>query len=162
MDNAGIGGRLGRRPFRYSVAALLIVMTIVCVLVAILRPSRTYSVTAYLRVSQRPVASVTRFTPQAIERQAMNSLALVTSSEVIEAALASPGVANLQAVKQQADAAAWLADRLRVSFPGEGEILELRLEGEGSGAAEDQKLLNAVIDAYKSAMERAKQVAGPE
>ncbi len=162
MDNLEIGARRSRRPVRYCVTALLMVMTAACMLLAVFRPLGSYSVTAYLKVVQ-PLASFgTRLSPQEIERAAMASLTLATSAEVINAALANPGVAKLDVIKQQPNPAVWLRDRLRPSFPGEGEILEIRLSGVGNGAKNDELILDAVVDAYKLASDRKNRLAKPD
>ena len=44
-----------------------------------------------------------------------------------------------------------LSDRLSVTFPGDGEILELKLNG--GDAKEDTALLQAIIDAFLAAMQ---------
>jgi hypothetical protein len=96
-----------------------------------------------------------------IEQNAMAALPLVTSDEVINAALASPKVAGLGQIRRQPNAAAWLRDRLRVTYPGDGKIIEFRLPGHGSGADDDLQILQAVVDAYQGAVVRRKQLADP-
>ncbi|MBA4104258.1 MAG: hypothetical protein C0485_00745 [Pirellula sp.] len=90
-----------------------------------------------------------RLTPQAIELQARNCLAIIKSPNLLKAALAV--ITPRETVDMQpAKAAEWLKNRLSATFPGNGEILELKLEG--GDAKEDNALLQAVIDAFLAAM----------
>lgn len=147
MDDNMSKGRSGPSRLTFSLAFLLAGVTLVCVIVAILASFRGYTVTAYLQV--RNIGSATaRVSPQEIEQQAMNSLALATSRSTLEAALAKPGVGQLSNIQGRENTVNWLMDRLNVTFPGDGEIMEMRLEGRGRGAEDDRHLLQAVIDAY--------------
>lgn len=92
----------------------------------------------------------------------MASLALAKSPGVLDAALSSPGVSKLSTVKGRTNAAAWLSDRMQVVYPGDGDILEFRLQGIGGDSAEDEKLLSAVVDAYQSASDQKKRDAKPD
>jgi capsular exopolysaccharide synthesis family protein len=84
-----------------------------------------------------------------IEREAMNHVALLRSPLVLEAALQKPEIAQLDAVQYFGnDAVLWLLDELKVSFPGEGEILEVRYEGD-QNPDDMVKIVNAVIAAYR-------------
>jgi hypothetical protein len=152
----------GPRRVRYSLAAMLVVMTITCVLLAIFRPIRPYTVVAILEVNRSNLAmSPTSLGSAWIEQNAMAALPLVTSDEVVNAALASPKIAELGQVQRRQNAAAWLRDRLRVSYPGDGKIIEFRLLGQGAGAGDDLKILQAVIDAYQGAVTRRWRLADP-
>ncbi|MBA3481522.1 MAG: hypothetical protein H0T51_06880, partial [Pirellulales bacterium] len=72
-----------------------------------------------------------------IEQNAMAAPPLVTSDEVINVALASPKIAELGQIQRQKNSTTWLRDRLRVSYPGDGKIIEFRLLGQGAGAGDD-------------------------
>ncbi len=87
--------------------------------------------------------------PQLIEREAQNHIALLKSPLVLEAALQRQEIAQLDAVTYYGnDAELWLLDELKVSFPGEGEILEVKYEGDAD--PDDMvKVINAIISAYK-------------
>jgi beta-lactamase regulating signal transducer with metallopeptidase domain len=89
-----------------------------------------------------------RLTPQEIELQAKNCLAIVKSPAVLKAALEK--ITPRETVDMEPANAAWLQNRLSATFPGDGEILELKLEG--GDAKEDSVLLQAVIDAFLAAM----------
>ncbi len=112
----------------------------------------TNQVTAYLKVKSKSGNSVfepEHLSPQEIERQAMNHLALLRSQLVLDAALQDQKIAQLDAVRaHKGEELLWLVGNLRVSFPGDGEILEVRYEGKENP---DQmvKVVNAVVAAYK-------------
>jgi polysaccharide biosynthesis transport protein len=114
----------------------------------------TSQVTAYLQVKANTDNEVfektgARLLPQDIERQAMNHLTLLKSPLVLDAALQQQEIANLDAVRyHKGEEMLWLLDELRVSFPGDGEILEVRYEGEEDP---DQmvKVVDAIVKAYQ-------------
>lgn len=112
---------------------------------------KTSQVTAYLKVKSKIEnvfeTSTDRLMPQEIERQAMNHLALLKSPLVLDAALQNQDIANLDAVRaHKGQEMLWLLDELRVTFPGDGEILEVRYEGD-----EDPNQMVMVIDAVVKA-----------
>lgn len=111
-------------------------------------------ITSYLKVTSGSGSEVferqsSRLTAQEIERQAMNHLALLKSPLVLEAAIQQQDIANLDAVRaHKGEEMLWLLDELHVTFPGDGEILEVRYEGEEDP---DQmvKVVDAVVKAYQ-------------
>jgi capsular exopolysaccharide synthesis family protein len=112
---------------------------------------KTSQVTAYLKVKSKIEnvfeTTTDRLMPQEIERQAMNHLALLKSPLVLDAALQDQDIANLDAVRaHKGQEMLWLLDELRVTFPGDGEILEVRYEGD-----EDPDQMVMVIDAVVKA-----------
>jgi hypothetical protein len=162
MGNTDPEIRRRRIPIRFSLAGLLLATTVACVLLAIFRPIRPYTVVAILEVNRSNLAmSSTPLGSAWIEQNAMAALPLVTSDEVVNVALASPKIAELGQVQRRQNAAAWLRDRLRVSYPGDGTNIEFRLLGEGAGAGDDLKILQAVIDAYQGAVIRRWRLADP-
>lgn len=154
MDDSSRNGCSAPSRLTFSLAFLLAVMTLVCVILAIWVSFRSYTVTAYLQVKNIGAASA-RVSPQEIEQQAMNAIALVTSRSTIEAALAKPGIGQLRNIQGNRNAGAWLRNRLRVTFPGDGEIMELKLEGRNNGAEDDRQLLRAVVEAYLGEVDKA-------
>lgn len=115
---------------------------------------KTSQVTAYLKVKTSSGSEVfekqtARLLPVEIERQAMNHLALLKSPLVLDAALQQQDISNLDAVQaHKGEEQLWLIDDLKISFPGDGEILEVRYEGEEDP---DQmvKVVDAVVKAYQ-------------
>jgi len=164
LSNTSRRGGSARRRWTFSLAALLGFMTIVCVLVAIWTSTRGYSVIAYLEVSQkRPNDSTSvRVSIQEIEGRVMNSIALAKSAKVIGAAVAKPGIRERSVASGGSrDAVQGVINRLQVTFPGEGEVMEMRLEGRGRGAEEDRKLLKAIADAFRDEVEGQNAAAPP-
>ena len=90
-----------------------------------------------------------RLTPQGIAIQAQNCIDIVKSPSVLKAALDALTPRDM-VDRSQPDAIEWLRNRLSATFPGDGEIFELRLDG--GDAKEDNVLLQAVIDAFIAAM----------
>ena len=89
-----------------------------------------------------------RINPKEYEIFQQTQLATLKSHFVLNAALNRSDISQLEAVfKEKPDALAWLSDELRVSFPGDGEILEVRFDGE-ENPEEIMKLVDAVIEAY--------------
>jgi len=80
---------------------------------------------------------------------------LVKSTGVLTAALRDPKVANLGIVqrgqnKYGGDPVAWLQDRLQVTFPGNAEVMELRLtEYDPTEGVEVAEVVNGVVRAYE-------------
>ena len=78
---------------------------------------------------------------------------LLRSRFVVRAALSNSAVKKLASVKRHqasGDAEKWLADRLRVSFPGKAELMKVSINGDDSkvDSKEAVTLVNAVVDAY--------------
>jgi capsular exopolysaccharide synthesis family protein len=142
-----------RRRWLMAILMGLLVGLATTALLLWLFPSMS-QVTAYLKVKSRtesPFESQPSARPSAqeIERQAMNHLALLKSYLVLQAALQKQDVADLDAVRNQdGEEMLWLMEEMRVSFPGDGEILEVRYEGE-EDADQMVKVINAVVDAYQ-------------
>jgi len=113
------------------------------------------SIVAYLRVRSKPPTTVSleqqqRLTPKDFEIFQQTQLTLLKSQFVLQSALSKPEISQLDAVvKEEPDPALWLYEELRVSFPGEGEILEVRYDGE-EDPEEMKRVVDAVIAAYKS------------
>ncbi|RIK74138.1 MAG: hypothetical protein DCC67_16970, partial [Planctomycetota bacterium] len=112
------------------------------------------NVTSYLQVKSTEENFIIdeprqRPSPVEIERQAMNHLALLKSPMVLEAALSDQTIAGLDAVRNQGnEALLWLTNDLKVSYPGDGEILEVRYEGK-EDPVQMEKVIDAVVNAYR-------------
>ena len=109
-------------------------------------------VTAYLKVKSLEPETLfnenQRVNPKEYEIFQQTQLATLKSHFVLSAALIRGDISQLDAVvKERPDELAWLSDELKVSFGGEGEILEVRIDGE-EDPEELKKLVDAVIEAY--------------
>ena len=75
---------------------------------------------------------------------------LIKTPLVLKAALSIPGISELPDVRSVDDggngAADWLASEIQVSFPGDGQFLEIAMWGRDPGQI--QQLVQAVTDAY--------------
>ncbi len=71
---------------------------------------------------------------------------LMTSPFVLTAALRQPGIEQLPMIRAENEPAGWLADELRVFYPGDSEIMQISMSGD---SGEDlKKIVDAVVDAY--------------
>jgi hypothetical protein len=135
------GGGLG-----FSVAALLLLVTAVCVAFGIWNATRREVTTAFLEV-RYPVGATA--TPQEVERLNSTQLALFRSSAVVAEVFANPQIQQLPSVSRQNHPEVWLLSRLETSFASDSPILQLRLEGRHGEGAADAEILRALIDAQK-------------
>jgi polysaccharide biosynthesis transport protein len=87
-------------------------------------------------------------TSGAFRRYGATQQQLIKSRPVIVAALKKAEIAELPSVRQHKDPAAWLVRDLRVDFPGNGEVMRLRLTA--AKGEDTAKVLNAVVRAYLS------------
>jgi len=114
---------------------------------ALIKP--TYTATAVLRVATQQESLIFD-----IEGQSQSSFnvykntqqQLVESDFVLIAALRDPEVGKLAVVKEEPDPVRYLAKELRVDFPGESELMTVRLTGDDPD--EVTVLVNAVVDSY--------------
>jgi capsular exopolysaccharide synthesis family protein len=146
-----------RRRWLMAVLMGVLVGGVVTGLLLWLFPSMS-QVTAYLKVKSRPDEIFTEsksqryVSPQEIQRQAMNHITLLKSPLVLTAALSKQDISELDAVRnnrhREGEDLLWLMDELKVSFPGDGEILEVKYEGE-EDALQMEKVVGAVVKAYQ-------------
>lgn len=85
-----------------------------------------------------------------IEREANSQLALIKSPMVLAAALQKQDVSQLDAVQAHLSdpPVNWMLNELKVSFPGESQILEVRYEGE-EDPEQMVKVIQAIVDSYR-------------
>jgi len=109
-----------------------------------------YTATSYLQVSSSPqkfVFDTTERTAQArFDVYKGTQQQLVNSPFVVTAALRKPEARKLPCVFERSDPVAWLAGRIKVAFPGNAEIMVVRLTLDDPYAA--TTLLQAVVDSY--------------
>ena len=81
------------------------------------------------------------------------------SDIVIIAALRSPRILGFEIIKNQADPVTWVANRLRVEFPANAEIMQASLSADN--AVEAATLLNTIVDSYfLNVMDRERALRG--
>ena len=71
---------------------------------------------------------------------------LLTSPFVLTAALRQPGIQQLPMIREESEPLGWLADELRVFYPGDSEILQVSMSGDSGDDL--KKIVDAVVDAY--------------
>jgi len=123
-------------------------------------PSTGRGATALVQISMRPEGVLTQGDVQRDVREFeiyKNTQAqLITTPFVLTAALRKPEVASLSIYKShETDPISWLQDSLEVSFPADGEIMQIRLADRDTQEA--AKLVNAVVDAYFSEVVEAER-----
>ena len=72
-------------------------------------------------------------------------LKLVTSADVLRAAVGKPGIAEGTLLQQQADPIAWLTRHVAVRSGPDSEVATVRIPGQGSDDA--ARVVNAVVEA---------------
>lgn len=134
-----------------------------------------YTATAVLRIKAQPefLLYPTRRGPAEFALYKATQAELIRSNFVLVAALrslntpksdslewdATAAAAATEVIRQQPDAVRWLYDRLRVDFPGSGELMRIRLTVREPNAA--AALVNAVVESYMDeivAAERSEQL----
>lgn len=111
------------------------------------------SITAYISVKADAPESMfegnrTGMTHQKYEIFQQTQLALIKSHFVLNTALQRAEISQLEAVrKEEPYVLNWLSDELQASFPGDGEIMQVKMDGEEK-KEELVKIVDAVIDAY--------------
>ncbi len=113
------------------------------------------SIVAYLQVKSKP-STVTpldqqqRRTPKDSEIFQQTQRALLKSNFVLQSALSRPEISQLVTViKKEPDPVQWLSKGIRVYFPGEGEVLEVRYDGK-ENPEDMEKVMDSVITAYSN------------
>ena len=135
-----------RLPWGWALLVGLLCATVAAVVAWFAIPV-TYTATAWLRIAARPprvAFDVARADDFLTHRS--TQAALVTSTFVLEAALRKPGIAELPCIRQQRDPVTWMKNAARVSFPGDGEIMQVAMTGKDP--TQLAKLVDAVKDAY--------------
>ncbi len=139
---------------RFSLLALFIFVTLVCLLLAWWVQPNRWVATASFRVSSRQPTilgdeSGRPHDEHEFEVFKNTQLALLKSHFVLTAALRKPGVASLSTLQSQADPIEWLERHLEIEFPQDSEIMEISLGGTESQTSDLVRIVDAVATAYK-------------
>lgn len=147
------------RRLRFSLLALLIIITLVALALAwLVQPDRVVA-TALFEVRNENASIVHQdrpFTKEDYEIIKKTQVALLKSRFVLSSALVNPGIASLSVLSSSDDKEAWLQDHLEIEFPKDGEILSISLRGTEAQKDDLAALVDAVAGAYK------KEVLGQE
>jgi hypothetical protein len=144
----------GQRQWRlrFSLLALLVLTTFVCLLLAWwVQPNRVVA-TSLFRVSTTTHTilgdDTTVFRQPEIETLKQTQIAALRSYFVLQAAMRKPGLGSLSLLQPYDDPIHWLQEHLVVEFPQGGEILSISLEGAEAHATDLARIVDAVAQAY--------------
>jgi hypothetical protein len=141
-----------RYRFRFSLLALLIFITLICVGLAWLVQPQKVTVTALFLVESAPVSGFDNAVRPSVDDYEIlkkSQLAVLKSNYVLTSALRNPGIGSLPVFNGQTDPVTWLQDHLEVEFPQDSEILSISLTGNVDSAADLVRIVDAVAKAYK-------------
>ncbi len=134
-----------RARIRFSLLAVLVFITIACLVMGWMYRPHTYVAEANLQIRYWK-------TGDASDRQydifCHTQQTLMKTHFVINAALARRKIAALACVSNQEDPVKWLQDELEVSFLGDGEIMRIALSGGEASMPEYCQLIDAIISSY--------------
>ena len=142
-----------RLRLRFSLLALLLFVTFVCVLLAWLVQPQLYVVEALYQVAAQPATLLgeqPRFDAREYELFCRTQIALLESDFVLQAALRDPAIAALPVVAAQADVVAWLADQLEAEYLLDSDVLAIRMRGTEGQTPDLRLLVDAVCRAYQN------------
>jgi hypothetical protein len=146
-----------RIRIRFSLLALLIFITLACLLLAYFAQPRRVVVTTLFQVSSSAPLSIDANQPRTLgEREydilKKTQLALLKSNFVLTAAIRNPAIASLPFFQGNQDPVEWLQKNLVVEFPDNAEILSITLPGTKSQQQDLVQIVNAVAKAYQEAV----------
>jgi polysaccharide biosynthesis transport protein len=108
---------------------------------------RGYEAVAWLRVGDRAGMLSTAGRDNAeYESYRKTQVQLIESPFVVMSALRKPGIASLDALREEEDPAGWIENALQVTAPMESQVIQVRLTAEKPEDA--AMLVNAVTEAY--------------
>src|SRR3954468_24742337 len=108
----------GRRfRIRYSLVALFVFITLVCIVLAwMVQPKRVVVIALFEISRENPSLTAERSSPRAIgddfENLRNTQLALLKEDYVLKSAVRNPAIAGLRALQTSDDPVAWLKDHL--------------------------------------------------
>jgi hypothetical protein len=141
-----------RRGFRFSLLALLLFVTLVCVLLAWWSQPRRYVVESMFRIDGTPPARAMEpppaFSPEEFRLLRITHEKLIKSEMVLTSALRDPQIAALPILRSQSSPIAWLMDQVEVETSDDSELLMIRMRCDEGARNDVQQILNAVGDAY--------------
>jgi hypothetical protein len=147
-------GTAARSHFRLelSLLALFLFVTLICLALAWLVQPKRVVVTALFEVgrSSRELMGGAPYDEREFEVFKATQRAKLGSFYVLQAALRNPGLASLPVFQGKRDPVAWLQEHLEVEFPGESELLAIRLRGPASHANDLIRIVDEVATAYEN------------
>lgn len=147
------GPRPSRFHLRFSLLGLLIFIAVISVALAwLVKPRRVVATTLFQVDSSRPggASSERPLDHQEFEILKKTQVAKIKSNYVLTAAVRTPSIAALMPLAGQVDPVKWLQEHLEVDFPGDSEVLAIRLHGVEEDSANLVLITDAVAKAYKA------------
>jgi polysaccharide biosynthesis transport protein len=139
-----------RRPWRAAILCGTVGGLVAVAIVWYFAP-RQYTAVALLQLSVGPpnlIFTADRQSASDFQIFKATQQQLLTSDNVLIAALRKPEAASLPAIQKEDDPVRWLSKNLRVDFPGNAEIMRVSLSC--TNPYEAATLVDAVVDAYMS------------
>jgi len=130
---------------RFSLLAVLLFVTIVCLVMGWKFRPQKYAAVAFLKIEYWNTSEASD-QPYEVFCKAQKSL--MASDFVINATLARKRIASLECVASREEPAKWLSDELEVSFPEDGELMRVALSGGSASMPEYCQLIDAIIESY--------------
>lgn len=142
-----------RYRLRFSLLALLVFITVMCVALAWLVKPRRVVATTLFQVDRGESGGFSDEPPlnsQEFEILKKTQIAKIKSNYVLTAALRTPSISALTPFAGRADPVEWLQEHLDVDFPGDSEVLSVRLHGLKENSADLVLIADAVAKAYQA------------
>ena len=137
---------------RFSLLALLVFVTIVCLFLAWVVQPRKYVLTSLFQISAvRPSIfgnTESSFNEREFDLLRRTQVELIKSHFVLQAALRDPKVAALPIIQSQSEPISWLRDHLEVDFSGGSEVLSIRMHCPEEAVDDYRAILDSVASAY--------------
>ena len=144
------GGRaLGKRV---GLLALVVFVTIVCLILAwVMRPSK-YVVTCLFQIDAvRPSIfgnTESEFNEREFDSLRRTQLELLKSHFLLQSALRNPKIAALPVIQSEKEPISWLQNLLDVDFPDGSEVLTIRMHCQEDAINDYRAIVDSVAAAY--------------
>jgi hypothetical protein len=137
---------------RVGLLALLVFVTIVCLILAWVMQPRKYVLTCLFQIDAvRPsIFGNTEFNEREFDLLRRTQLQLLKSHFVLQSALRNPQVAALPVIQSQKDPISWLQNLLEVDFSGGSEVLAIRMHCPEEAVNDYRTILDSVAAAYQN------------
>jgi hypothetical protein len=150
-SNSSAGPRSNFR-FRFSLLALLILVTVVSAILGWAVYKKPVVATALFQINNAPAFALNNQQAQSAAQDSeifkKTQIALIKSSFVLTSSIRAPGIASVSILAGKKDPVAWLQDHLEVEFLENSDILAIKLRGMESQTQDLVLLVDAVAKAY--------------
>ena len=152
-----------RYRLRFSLLALFLLMTAVCLLLAWFTQPRQCTVEALFQVDGGPLQLLSE--PASIDAEEVhafrqNKLEILKSQFVVNWLIRNPSNARLPVLASREDPVQWIIDNLEVSYDGHSEILTLRIRGP-EDAGDQLQFIVDLVGAAPLASEAVREAMAP-